>query len=140
MYLVKWVEMDSCLCYHAMVEVYPDYDKARDRKTELEEHIEAELIRTGNLANGLCSEIEITKLLINLKEEAMISFHGVTGVKVTEPKTYSGGYTNEIIVQADDREYKIDLFAEHKNCLRVSSDQILTLRSILKEITEDSLN
>jgi len=123
-----------------MVEVYPDYDKARDRKTELEEHIEAELIRTGNLANGLCSEIEITKLLINLKEEAMISFHGVTGVKVTEPKTYSGGYTNEIIVQADDREYKIDLFAEHKNCLRVSSDQILTLRSILKEITEDSLN
>lgn len=140
MWVIKYVLMDDTLDYHPEVEFCKTRLEALNRQSELEEQLKTEVELNTKYPVRLCSEIIISELQINLMEEKMLSFHGVTSVKVTEPRLNSGGYTNEIIISDIDRDYKIDLFSDNKNSLRASNDQIMSLRNLLKEITEPSIN
>ncbi len=66
----------------------------------------------------------------------MVSFHGVEEIRISEPRSHSGAYTNEIIITADGKDYRFDLFADNKNKLRFIDEQFKTLRSIFRELAQ----
>jgi hypothetical protein len=65
----------------------------------------------------------------------MVSFHDIKRIMLTEPKrSLNSSYTNELIIETGDKEYRFDLFSLNPNSLRIHDEQIKTLRSIFQSI------
>ena len=66
----------------------------------------------------------------------MVAFHNVEEIRITEPRSHSGGFTNEILITADGKDYRFDLFADSRNKLRFIDEEFKTLRSIIQNIVQ----
>ena len=64
----------------------------------------------------------------------MFSIHNVKSIKLTEPKQNGEIFTNELLIDDGKMTYQIDLFSKDKHCLRITSEQVQSLKSIFKEL------
>ena len=64
MYIVKWVEMDEIFNYYPCVNIFSDYDKAREYQTEKEIELENQTDKLDNLFEGkIISEVYIEQII-----------------------------------------------------------------------------
>jgi hypothetical protein len=66
----------------------------------------------------------------------MVSFHNVKSITLTEPREHSGGFTNELIINSDEKSFRFDLFSQDRHALRIADEQIRTLRTLFRDVLE----
>ena len=72
----------------------------------------------------------------------MISFHRVTRVVLTEPKSTVGkeSFTNEILIYMEDRQdpIQLDLFSNDASCLRFYDNKMKTFQELIREMAHSN--